>query len=62
MTPPRGLLPPLMLVAALGLGLSGALDRPGFEGVGQGLVIGALVCAPIWLFGQLRKRRGDRRD
>jgi hypothetical protein len=59
----RDLAPPVLIVAALGVWASGVLDRPGFEGAGEGLAIGAAICAPVWIFHiwrQARERRGDR--
>jgi hypothetical protein len=59
----RDLPPPLLIAFALGAWATGALDSLGFEGAGQGLGIGAAVCAPIWLLGLHRRfRRGDRDD
>ena len=53
----RDLAPPALLATALLVWASGALDRPGFEGVGQGLALGAAVSAPIWAWGVWRRRR-----
>ena len=58
----KSYLPPAMILAALAAYFTGALDRLGFEGAGQGLAMGALVCAPIWLFNIWRRSRDDRRD
>ncbi|MFD1703710.1 hypothetical protein ACFSCV_11935 [Methylopila henanensis] len=49
-----------MLVVAVALGLSGVLDRPGLEGLGDGLLLGAAVCAPIWLLGLWRRSRSEK--
>lgn len=52
--------PPALIVTALLAYLTGALDRLGLEGAGQGLGIGALICAPIWLAGLWRRSRRER--
>lgn len=54
--------PPGLIVAALVLGLTGLPDRLGLIGASQGLLIGALVCAPIWLFKTWRENRRPRGD
>ncbi|GLK67322.1 hypothetical protein [Hansschlegelia plantiphila] len=51
-----------MLVAALLAWATGALDRIGLEGAGEGLGIGAAVCAPLWLLSLYRRSRGGRRN
>lgn len=56
------LVPPLLLVAAVLVWATGALDRAGFEGAGQGLLVGAGVCAPLWLLGLFRRSRSRDRD
>ena len=53
----RDLVPPAMIAAALLVWTTGAADRPGLEGVGQGLGVGALICAPIWLLSLWRRSR-----
>jgi hypothetical protein len=60
----RDLVPPALIAAAVIVWATGALDRPGWEGAGDGLAIGAAICAPIWLMSLLRKarRRDDRRN
>jgi len=60
--PIKDWLPPAMIAAALLAYLTGALDRLGLDGAGQGLGVGALVCAPIWLATLWRKSREARRD
>ena len=58
----RDYLPPAMILAALVAYFTGALDRLGLEGAGQGLAIGALICAPIWLFNVWRRSRDESRE
>ncbi|MGA0533461.1 hypothetical protein [Hansschlegelia sp. KR7-227] len=57
----RDIVAPALLAAAVLAWATGALDRIGLEGAGQGLLIGAAVCAPIWLLGLYRRSR-ERRD
>jgi hypothetical protein len=52
---------PTLLAAAVIAWATGALDRIGLEGAAQGLLIGAAVCAPIWLLGLYRRSR-ERKD
>ena len=58
----RDWLPAGLIIAALALGLSGVPDRLGLVGASQGLLIGALICAPIWLFKLWRENRARRDD
>ena len=60
--PVRDWLPPAMIAAGLLAYITGALDRLGLEGAGQGLGIGALICAPIWLVTIWRRNKDARRD
>lgn len=55
-------LPPGLIVAALVLGLTGVPDRLGLIGASQGLLIGALICAPIFLLKLWRENRTRRDD
>lgn len=57
----RDLIPPALIAAALIAWATGALDSAGLQGAGQGLGVGALICAPIWLLS-LYRRSHDRRD
>jgi len=50
-------LPPTLLVAALVLGLTGLPDRLGLLGASRGLLIGAAVCGPLYLFKLWRESR-----
>ncbi|PZQ17189.1 MAG: hypothetical protein DI565_07405 [Ancylobacter novellus] len=58
----REWLSPGLIVAALVLGLTGLPDRIGLIGASQGLLIGAAICAPLWLFKFWRESRGRRED
>ncbi|GLK57283.1 hypothetical protein JOD31_003763 [Methylopila capsulata] len=49
-----------MILGALLIWASGAFDRPGFEGVGQGFAFGAACAVPLWLLS-LRRRAAARK-